>query len=173
MKHPRYHLRVIFESEHNRAVAPDLLRAIGTDAEAELFEQALASGDLLRGLGAEVGRVATAIEAIDSMKGQRSYLVPSELDFGSAMRVYGPSSARKGRPLEWKRWRRRFSAVDESGMSWDIVPGRSGGAVGLIVAGWDRPDWYTDSVAEAKLLAAEIAVRPKFTEIIETEIPFD
>ncbi len=61
--------------------------------------------------------------------------------------------------MDWERTGDRWNAVGADGFTaWEIVP--AGGRWGIIVAHWGRPDWYADTVEDAKKLAEEIDARP-------------
>ena len=146
------------------------------DELADRFEECVDSSDLPACLGSDLDPIASVLEraALDPSLDVRSGNV---MDFATALRLYGPPEVRRGEELEWKhREGGSLQAKDERGTRWDIVGG--GESWGVIIADWDRPDWYVESLELAKMLVAEVVARPQFPrelmeELGEMEIPFD
>jgi len=139
---------------------PDILREVGMDEScAQHFEACVESIDLPRCLGEDLDPIASTLERL-AVEPRHDINGVDLMDLATALRLYGPENVRRGKPLEWSEKHGFPFAVDENETSWSIHSGAFG--VGLIIADWDRPDWYVDTVEEAKLLAAEIVVRPKF-----------
>ncbi|MFN8111866.1 MAG: hypothetical protein U0R51_01570 [Solirubrobacterales bacterium] len=162
----------------SRAAVPSILRDVAKDELALRFERCLDSVDLPSCLGADLDPIASVLEraAIDPSVDVSS---PNVMNFATALRIYGPREVRRGEDLvlEWKELSDgSLLARDHRGTRWDIVGG--GESWGVIIADWDRPDWYVESLELAKSLVAEIVARPSFPrelmeEIGEMEIPFD
>lgn len=65
-----------------------------------------------------------------------------------------------------------WQAVGQEGTTWEIV--ERGGRYGLVVAQWDRPDWWFDSLEEAMTFASKRDAAPPIPPSEwTTEIPFD
>lgn len=89
------------------------------------------------------------------------------------IRVRAGEEARRGGPFAWRKSRNLWLANGRTGTEWAVVPER--GRFGIIVAGWDRPDWVCASVEDAKWIAEEIDARPSFPRRlgIEEHLPVD
>jgi hypothetical protein len=62
--------------------------------------------------------------------------------------------------LEWKRLSEtRWTATGSTGTEWEVRKSAED-SYGVIVACWDWPDWYSDSLEGAKDIAAERDVAP-------------
>lgn len=65
--------------------------------------------------------------------------------------------------MEWTEGKSGWwTATGHTGTRWDIVyqPNNLQGDYGIIVANWDRPDWYRNTLEEAKCLAEERDAAP-------------
>lgn len=169
-------MRRLYESEPARADVPAILRMAGRPELALRFDAVKGSKRLSFDLGDDLESVAATLEraAVDPVLGARS----DGMNFATALRIYGPPTALRGEPLEWRPNGTTSGLVahDADGTRWDIDAGRQG--YGLTVAFWDRPDWWVETLELAKTLAAEIAVRPSYPrDLMEKigikEIPID
>ena len=52
----------------------------------------------------------------------------------------------------------RWYATGRDGTDWEII--RSGDRYGVIIARWDHPDWWAESLEDAKALAEERDAAP-------------
>jgi hypothetical protein len=82
------------------------------------------------------------------------------LNAATMIRVRGGGVARAGSPFDWE-WRGTlWQAGGPTGTSWVVHPYVDGW--GVVIAMWERPDWWCASEDDARALAEEIDARPKF-----------
>jgi 5'-deoxynucleotidase YfbR-like HD superfamily hydrolase len=94
----------------------------------------------------------------------------TELEYVVAI---GLGGAGVHQPLAWTEQGEVWTATGRTGTSW-MISTSGGGRYGITVADWDRPDWYADTLDDAKQLADEIDLRPPFPRelgITEPDIP--
>ncbi|KAA0274636.1 MAG: hypothetical protein EDQ89_01715 [Acidobacteria bacterium] len=169
-------MRDLVEDPRARVDVPECLRDAGHRELADHFKECIDAEDLPAALGDKLEPIASALEQAAITPGLRC-IGPNVMDFATALRLYGPADARRGATIEWTQLDNgSFAGRDENGTSWDLLAYR--GAIGVIVADWDRPDWYVGSYEEAKLLVEEIVARPSFPrELMEEvgvkELPYD
>ncbi len=120
----------------------------------------------------EAGALADLLEGA-SQASQSWGHTSALLNTATMLRVRAGGRARRGRRFDWRKVGTYWAAGEEPSV-WQLVPQGSGGRFGIIVASWDKPDWYAGDLETAKAIAEEIEARPKFSEAnwIE-ELPFD
>ena len=91
------------------------------------------------------------------------------LDTATAIRVRAGEGARRGGPFEWKQSGEIWDARGPTNTLWSVLPRGSGW--GIIIADWDRPDWFCASREDAMRTAEEIDARPSFPERLGIEEP--
>jgi HD domain len=70
--------------------------------------------------------------------------------------------------LRWKDAKNRASVTGRDGTEWGISKAADG-SFGITVAEWDSPDWYADTLSDAKQLVSEIDQRPPFWRELMTK----
>jgi hypothetical protein len=136
-------MRWLLDHPQHRREIPVILAAAGEWDLARHFVARISEPDLPAALGDQLGPIATVLE--------RAAITPSldlgsrnVMNFATAMRLYGPPQFRRGGPLEWELYRNGArGTTDECGVDWEVVESR--GSFGVIVARWDRPDWYVET----------------------------
>jgi hypothetical protein len=158
----------LLERRRIREQVPILLEKAGEEDLADVFRATHGSKDLVAALGDQLVAVADALEQA-AITPDLDVSSPLVMDFATALRVGAGGEARRGEPLEWEQVREDWwITVDPRGVEWEVSLRQLGW--GVIVARWDRPDWYAATCEEAKALAEELAVRPDFPpEVQEPE----
>jgi len=73
----------------------------------------------------------------------------------------GVENAKSQRQMAWQDRIGGASATGRAGTEWEIAR-VSDGRYGITIARWDRPDWYADTVDDAKQLCNVMDSRPPF-----------
>jgi hypothetical protein len=116
--------------------------------------------------------LAGALEAI-AFDTEAPAVASFRLNAATMIRVRGGGIARAGGPFSWECQGTLWQADGPTGTSWGIHPYVDGW--GVVVAMWDRPDWWCASEDDARALAEEIDARPNFPERLHVlePIPID
>jgi hypothetical protein len=80
----------------------------------------------------------------------------------------GVANAKSQRQMTWEKGITGAWATGRSGTHWEIAKA-SNGRYGITIAHWDRPDYYADTLEDAKQLCDVIDSRPPFWRELATE----
>jgi hypothetical protein len=99
---------------------------------------------------------------LERMPGPLSYELDRTLTtLGWFVACGGVAQASAPIGLDWHGSDSYCMAIGRNGTKWEIAK-TAAGQYGITIAEWDRPDWHTDTLDDAKQLCLEMEKRPPF-----------
>jgi len=107
---------------------------------------------------------------LERMPGPLSYELDRTLTtLGWFVACGGVAQASAPIGLDWQGSDAYCMAIGRNGTKWEIAK-TAADQFGITIADWDRPDWYTDTLDDAKQLCREMDMRPPFwREVMVTD----